>query len=93
MRAIAERLRAPGAAAAALAAGCDLLLVCAHLTDTVVSLDLARDLLAALDDGTLPAELEEVSARRVADLLAAAPQHAVEPLPEGVFARHRRLLV
>ncbi len=92
MRAVAERLRKPGGAAAALAAGCDLLLVCAHLTDTAVSLSFATDLLAALDDGTLPAALEEASARRVADLLEDLPQHSVEALPDDTFVRHRALL-
>ncbi len=92
MRAVAPRLSARGTAAAAVAAGCDLLLVCAHLIDTSVSLELARDLVAALDTGALPALVEEVSRGRVEALLRIAPQHPVEPLPPDVFERHRRLL-
>lgn len=92
MRAVADRLRAPGAATAALVAGCDLLLVCAHLTDTAVAAELARELVTALEEGTLPAGVEEAGASRIAALLAATPQHSVERLEPERFERHGRLV-
>lgn len=91
MRAVAERFARPETAAAALIAGCDLIPVCAHLADTRLALRLAGGLAEAWRRGRLPREVAESSARRIQALRARAPQHAVEALPDEVFARHRRL--
>jgi len=89
MQAIADRFRQPGTAARALTAGCDLIAICAHLADTNLALDLARDLAASRRNGTLEEATLSASKRRIDGLLARAPDHAVEVLPADVFEAHR----
>ncbi len=91
MRAVAGRFREPGMGARALRAGCDLIVLCAHLADTRRALDLARDLAVSWRAGALPTETLELSHGRIARELAAAPEHPVTELPADLLARHRDL--
>jgi len=91
MRAVAARFAQPETGAEAVAAGCDLIAVCAHLADTNLALGLARGIASGWQSGRLPTELLERSHDRIAALRMLAPQHRVEELPEAAFAEHRRL--
>jgi beta-N-acetylhexosaminidase len=71
-----------------VAAGCDLLLLCAHLTETDRALGLARELERAEAAGGREAELIAASRERVERLLAGAPQHAVRELDATVLRAH-----
>jgi beta-N-acetylhexosaminidase len=91
MRAVAERFARPEAAAQALAAGCDLIAICAHLADTNQALALAAGMAREWRFGRLATEVLERSHGRISRLVGAAPSHEVEELPAAVFADHRRL--
>ena len=91
MRAVAERFREPGMSARAVRAGCDLIVLCAHLADTRRALDLARDLAACWRAGSLPTGMLESSHGRIARLLTEVPEHPVIELPADLLARHRDL--
>lgn len=90
MHAVSKRFEDPEAAVQVFAAGADLLMVCAHWTDTDRCRGFARTLLAAERTGQLPAERLESSRRRIRALLARARQGRVSPLPDQVFQSHRR---
>ncbi|HTT03911.1 MAG TPA: beta-N-acetylhexosaminidase [Steroidobacteraceae bacterium] len=90
MHAVSERFEDPAAAVQVFAAGADLLMVCAHWTDTDRCRGFARALLAAERTGHLAPELLESSRRRIRALLARARQGRVSPLPDQVFQSHRR---
>lgn len=92
MRAVSERFRDPATAVEAVAAGCDQLLLCAHLADTRRALDMARAVEGALEEGRLDAEDLSAAAERVERLLAAASRPVVEPLPSETLAAHASLL-
>ncbi|MCZ6508775.1 MAG: glycoside hydrolase family 3 protein [Acidobacteria bacterium] len=89
MQAVAELFSRPLTAARAVGAGCDLIVICAHLADTGQALALAGGLAAAWRDGRLAQETLEHSHGRITSLLEDLPQYAVEELPSAVFARHR----
>lgn len=79
----------PEAAARFLAAGCDMLMVCAHFTDADRARGFAAGILEAIEDGRLDEVLLARSRARVKALLARAPVNRVEALPETAFAAHR----
>ncbi len=88
MGAVSALFSKPGAAVRALEAGCDLIMMSAHWTDTNRIAGLAQDLLDALNSGNLDLKAFEASQLRITKLLAAAPVHPIRPLPESVFAAH-----
>jgi beta-N-acetylhexosaminidase len=90
MHAVSQRFEDPRAAVQVLAAGADLLMVCAHFTDTDRCRGFARSLLAAERAGVLDPEALALSRRRIRALLARARQGAVTELPDPVFQSHRR---
>jgi len=90
MRAVSQRFENPAAAVQVFAAGADLLMVCAHWTDTDRCRGFARALLAAERTGALAPELLAASRRRIRALLSRARQGRVSPLPDQVFQSHRR---
>jgi len=90
MQAVSRRFEDPAAAVQLLAAGADMLMVCAHWTDTERARGLARALLAAERAGVLEPQALEQSRRRIRALLARARQGAVAALPDAVFQSHRR---
>jgi beta-N-acetylhexosaminidase len=79
----------PEAAAKFLAAGCDMMMVCAHFTEADRARGLARAVIDALDKGRLDQALLARSKARIAALLARVPINQVRPLPEAEFAAHR----
>ncbi len=92
MGAVSGIFEKPGSAASVLQAGCDLIMVSAHWTNTNRALVLAQDLLDGLSNGTLNSNIFGIAQRRVATLVAAAPNHSIELLPESVFAAHRAIM-
>jgi beta-N-acetylhexosaminidase len=91
MGAVSALFSKPGAAVRALEAGCDLIMMSAHWTDTTRIAGLAQDLLDALNSSELDAKAFEASQSRISALLAAAPTHPVVSLPGSVFAAHDAL--
>lgn len=92
MKAVAERFSRPGGAVEALAAGCDQLLLCAHLADTGLALEMAVEVERALARGVLDGDLLAAAGERIERLLAAAPQHAPRALDAAELATHAGLL-
>jgi len=90
MQAISGLFDDPGAAVRLLLAGCDMIMVCAHWTDTERSRGFAKAILAAKSSGELSERLTGKSSARVEGLLARTPQHEVIQLAPDVFAQHRK---
>ncbi|HEX4642196.1 MAG TPA: beta-N-acetylhexosaminidase [Candidatus Acidoferrales bacterium] len=91
MGAVSALFGKPGAAVNALQAGCDLLMMSAHWTETNRTVGLAQDLLEGLNSGALDAQTFAASETRIAELLAAAPTHKIDALPDNVLAVHETL--
>ena len=72
----------------AIAAGCDLVMVCAHWGDTDLALRCAGFLQEALAAGHLPQSVAAASRGRIEGLLNRAPQHRVTRLLGEAFKRH-----
>ena len=89
MHAVSKLFEDASNAARVFAAGADLLMVCAHWTDTDRCRGFARALLGALADGTLDAALLARSSARLRSLLARARQGKVLALSEQVLQQHR----
>ncbi len=90
MHAVSRMFEDPTAPARFLLAGADMMMVCAHLTDTDRCRAFAAEVLGAVRRGTIPARVMERSKQRVHALLARAPQNAVTALGASVFEEHRR---
>ncbi len=88
MGAVSAFFDKPGTAASALQAGCDLIMVSAHWTDTNRAISLAKELHDDLCKGTLNLTLFEAAQKRLDTLLSTASSHAIKTLPEPVFAAH-----
>jgi beta-N-acetylhexosaminidase len=91
MHAVSRLFEDPRQAVRLLQAGTDLMMVCAHWTDTERSRGFAQAMLEALADGSIAADEEARSRARIAALLQSAPQHGVRMLAPEVFARHRQV--
>lgn len=91
MAAIARHFGGADLATRAVAAGVDLVCVCAHFGDVSLALDWAADLEAARARGDLDPGALAASAARVRGWLAAAPQPVARLLPPETFAWHRSL--
>jgi len=78
----------PEAAARLLASGCDLIMVCAHWTETERVRDFAQAILRAREDGLLSEPLLSASQARIDALLRQAPRNAVTRLTPEIFERH-----
>ncbi|WP_026608100.1 beta-N-acetylhexosaminidase [Methylocapsa acidiphila] len=79
---------APEAAARFMAAGCDMLMVCAHFTDTDRARRFAEAIVAAIDEGRLDESLLARSRARVSALLEQTPVNEVRRLPEEALRAH-----
>lgn len=79
---------APEAAAHFLAAGADMLMVCAHFTDSDRARSFAATICREIDRGGLDADLLARSRARISALLARAEIHDVTRLPDSVFEAH-----
>jgi beta-N-acetylhexosaminidase len=86
MHAVTTLFERPEAAVSALQAGCDLIMVCAHGTDTNRTIVFAQDLLGGLKNGKLSSKHFEAAQERIDALLLAAPVHSIQALPEAVFS-------
>ena len=71
-----------------LQAGNDMLMICAHFTDTDRILGLGAQMVDALKDDAFRRNVHEPSIERVDAMLAATPMHDVVPLPMEQFAEH-----
>ena len=91
MHAVSSLFQDHDAAANALRAGCDLIMISAHWTDTKIALGLAQGLLDSLKSGKLSSAVFEASQERIHQLLAAAQDHRVAALPPTILADHRAL--
>lgn len=78
------------AAANFLAAGCDMLMVCAHFTEADRARGFAKAILDAAADGRLDPALLAASRARIAALLARAAANPVQALPAEIFEAHGR---
>lgn len=88
MGAVSALFDKQGAATSALEAGCDLIMMSAHWTNTDRTIGLAQDLLDSLERGNLSPNLFKSSQQRIDALLLAAQVHSIEALPADVFAAH-----
>jgi beta-N-acetylhexosaminidase len=91
MGAVSALFSKPGAAVRAIEAGCDLIMMSAHWTNTNRIADLAQDLLEGLKSGSLNRKAFEASQERIENLLASARSHPIRELPEAVFAAHNAM--
>ncbi|MGH6796127.1 MAG: glycoside hydrolase family 3 N-terminal domain-containing protein, partial [Methylocella sp.] len=78
----------PDTAVRLIESGCDIVMVCAHFTDTGRARGFAQAILAAAEDGRLDPAVLARSRARIENLLAYAATNEVEFLPEGVFRAH-----
>ncbi len=78
------------AAANFLAAGCDMLMVCAHFTEADRARGFAQAIIEAEAAGRLDAALLARSRARIAALLARAASNPVRALTDAVFAEDAR---
>ncbi|MDQ6703916.1 MAG: beta-N-acetylhexosaminidase [Pseudomonadota bacterium] len=78
----------PDAAVRLIESGCDMVMVCAHFTDSGRAKGFAQAILAAVEDGRLDSGHVARSRARIESLLARAPMNEVEFLPESVFRAH-----
>ena len=91
MHAVSNLFQDHDAAAIAVQAGCDLIMISAHWTDTNNALGLAQGLLDSLKGGKLSDKVFETSQDRIHQLLAAAQDHRVAALSPTILADHRTL--
>ncbi len=78
----------PEAAVRLLNAGCDMLMVCAHFTDSSRARAFAREILAAIEERRLDPDILARSSERIEALLARTPMNEVRRLPESTFRAH-----
>jgi beta-N-acetylhexosaminidase len=78
----------PDSAVKFMAAGNDMLMICAHWGDTELARPLAQSIIEARDSGALESSFLEHSQERIETMLTMTAQPAVEALSEQVFLRH-----
>lgn len=79
---------APDAAASFMAVGCDMLMVCAHLTDTERARRFAEAIVGAVERGRLDEALLARSRARIETLLEQAPMNEVRQLADATLRAH-----
>ncbi len=90
MHAVSRIFDDPHQAVRLMQAGTDLMMVCAHWTDTERARGFAAALLEARAEGSISEEQDALSRARVQRLLERAPQNPVMPLSPAVFEQHAR---
>jgi beta-N-acetylhexosaminidase len=90
MHAVSRMFEDPTAPVRFLRSGADMMMVCAHWTDTERCRGFAEAILRAAEDGTIAKAAMAQSKERIRALLARAPQNAVAELPADIFERHRQ---
>jgi beta-N-acetylhexosaminidase len=78
----------PESAVRLLESGCDMVMVCAHFTDSGRARGFAQAIVAALNEGRLDPELLARSKARIENLLGQAATNQVALLLESVFSAH-----
>jgi beta-N-acetylhexosaminidase len=73
-----------------MAAGNDMLMICAHWTDTERARSLARAITDGRRSGALDRRLLDQAHERIASMLATTPQNEVRALSGEVFQRHAK---
>ncbi len=91
MAAVSELFDRPDTPARALEAGCDLIAICAHLTDTSRAVGMAEALARSRRDGRLADATLERSRERIERLLSSLSSFEVSALAPAVLARHQSL--
>jgi beta-N-acetylhexosaminidase len=74
-----------------MAAGNDMLMICAHWTDTERARSLARAIVDGRRSGALDGRLLDQAHERVASMLATTPQNEVCALSSEVYERHAKV--
>jgi beta-N-acetylhexosaminidase len=88
MRAVSKLFDNPDAALRFMAAGNDMMMICAHWADTEKARPLAKRLVEARRNGELDPRALERSKERVLMMLERTAQNDVRALSENVFQRH-----
>lgn len=88
MRSVSSMFESPDAAVRFMAAGNDMLMICAHWTDTERSRNFARSILNARQTGAIDRRILDRSHARIDAMLASTPQNPVRALPNDVFHGH-----
>jgi beta-N-acetylhexosaminidase len=78
----------PESAVRLIESGGDMVMVCAHFTDSGRARGFAQAIVAALNDGCLDPEILTRSRARIENLLARAETNEVHLLPESTFRAH-----
>jgi beta-N-acetylhexosaminidase len=78
----------PGSAVRLIQSSCDMVMVCAHFTDTDRARDFAGAIIAARDEGRLDSSLLARSRDRIESLLDGATTNEVRLLSESTFRSH-----
>jgi beta-N-acetylhexosaminidase len=78
----------PEAAVRLIESGCDMLMVCAHFTDSSRARGFAAAIVAAIEDGRLDPDILARSEARVETVLSRAATNEVELLPKSSFRAH-----
>jgi beta-N-acetylhexosaminidase len=78
----------PDAAVRLIESGCDMVMVCAHFTDSGRARGFAHAILAAAEEGRLDPALLARSRTRIENLLVRTHTNEVELLPQDVFRAH-----
>jgi beta-N-acetylhexosaminidase len=88
MRAISALFDEPDTAVQFMAAGNDMLMICAHWADTERARPLARSIIDARRTGALDGRLLDQARERVDAMLAATAQNGIRELSDEDFRRH-----
>ena len=91
MHAMDRFFDAPSAGRDFLQAGNDMLMICAHFTDTDRILGLAGGMMEALKDSKFRKEIHEPASERVAKMLEDTIMHEVSSLPLQQFECHTQI--
>jgi beta-N-acetylhexosaminidase len=78
----------PESAVRLIESGCDMVMVCAHFTDSGRARGFAQAILAAINEGRLDPDILTRSRARVENLLANAATNEVQLLTESTFRDH-----
>lgn len=91
MHAMDRYFEAPMAGRQFLESGHDMLMICAHFTDTARILQLAQAMTEALTDRQFRETVHEPSSERVEKMLENTTMHEVKPLDASLFAKHAQI--
>jgi beta-N-acetylhexosaminidase len=90
MHAVSAMFENADAAVQFMSAGNDMLMICAHWTDTERARFLARALIDARRNGSLDRRLLDRAQERIHIMLDQTQQNSVRELPDGIFQRHAK---